>query len=174
MKKCLLILMLGILFNKVYPQTAARNVSPAAGSNAGSLPGKNADHAAAHYFQPDEGCIWCVLNVKSRLANGSPKLYKAKCEINFLPGFETVAGDDFDAFIDPHAVLCDTLRCTNPDMITGAPALVKNERQSYYGMPIASNGGKTSLYSKNYLRQYYLRQTPGNGKYFYDIAADPR
>jgi hypothetical protein len=160
-----------ILFDKIYPQTIVRNVLPAAGSNAGILPYKSVNHSATHSILHDEGCAWCVLNVKNRLPNGGPTLYKAKCEINFLPGFETVAGDNFDAFIDPAAVTCDTSGCTNPDMITGAPALVKNDKHTNYRLPVSFNAGKPA-YDKNYLQQYYLRQTSMYRKYFNDIAGN--
>jgi hypothetical protein len=112
----------------------------------------------ATYNVPGNGdCVWCILNVNRRVQNDPVKNYTARCAVNFLPGFETVPGDNFDISINPDAIMCDTLPCTIPDIITGAPALVKNEIKLNYPSLFTYFALKPTLYNKNYLKQYKLQ-----------------
>ena len=166
MKKYLLLFVMSILFNKLYSQTDVSNALPMAANNANNLLNSSSNHLVTYSAPADEGCVWCLLNVNNRLQNGFTKVYTAKCEINFLPGFESVAGDNFDAFINPAAVVCDSLRCTDRDIITGTPALVINAVHTNYQWPFKYSVSKTVLQNKNYLQQYYFRQALIHQKHF--------
>ena len=172
MKKYLLLFMMSILFNKLYAQTDVTHALPLAINNANSQLYKNSNHLVTYSVLADEGCVWCLLNVKNRLQNGLTKVYTAKCEINFLPGFESVAGDNFEAFINPAAIVCDTSRCNNPDIITGTPALVINAVYTNYQWLFKYSADKAVLQNKNYLQQYYFRQALIHQKHFNDIAGN--
>jgi hypothetical protein len=112
----------------------------------------------ATYNVPGNGdCVWCILNVNRRVQNDPVKNYTAKCEVNFLPGFETVPGDNFDVYINPDAIMCDTSGCTDPNMISMAPALVKNEIKLNSPSSFTYFALKPTLYNKNYLKQYKLQ-----------------
>ena len=172
MKKYLLLFMMSILFNKLYAQTDVTHALPLAINNANSQLYNNSNHLVTYSALADEGCVWCLLNVKNRLQNGLTKVYTAKCEINFLPGFESVAGDNFEAFINPAAVVCDPSRCTDPDITTGSPALVINAFHINYQWPFTYSTNKALLQNKNYLQQYYLKQVSIHQKHMNDIAGN--
>jgi hypothetical protein len=110
------------------------------------------------YNVPGNGdCVWCILNVNRRVQNDPVKNYTARCAVNFLPGFETVPGDNFDISIKPDAIICDTLPCTNPEIITGAQVLVNNEIKLNPPSSFTYFALKSTLYNKTYLKQYRLQ-----------------
>jgi YD repeat-containing protein len=97
-------------------------------------------------------CGSCVLNVNSRAQYGQPGQYIAKCEINFLPDFESVVNDDFIAYIDTALVPCDTA-CPKPVILSTQGGYFTEGTPYYYinvnyQLPASCSNCKIFMYNQ--------------------------
>ena len=91
-------------------------------------------------------CGSCILNVTSRAQYGQPVQYIAKCEINFLPNFESVVSDNFETFIDPALLSCDT-NCTKPVITNIVPYGSSKSFNVFYQIPPGKDSCRIFMYN---------------------------
>jgi hypothetical protein len=181
MKKYLLIILLSASFHYLFAQTDSP--ADAQGDNkvqnemvwnfaTAKMPAFSGNHM--RYIAPDvwgltsgysSGCVLCALNINRRIPGEQITVYKAKCEIHFLPGFESAANDNWDAVIDVNAVLCDSTRCADPDTNNGMPAIVKNNNEMPCQVLFTCYMHRVHLYSRNYPAQTGFRDIAGIAGY---------
>jgi hypothetical protein len=63
------------------------------------------------------------------------------------------------------AVLCDSIRCTDPNTNNSMPAIVKNNNEMPYQVPFTCYIHQAGLYSRNYLAQNGIRDMAGIAGY---------
>jgi hypothetical protein len=173
MKKYLLILLAGACFHNLYAQTSIKAGIPEPGKTQDenlwsftsakrpALFDINMQYAFFNTAAFKDGCVFCALNLTRRVPGEQVTVYKAKCEINFLPGFESAANDNWVAYIDPNAILCEPADCTDPVNAGKFPAIVKKSNNKTYRASSACYIHKAGLYYRNYFTQTGIRDLAG-------------
>jgi RHS repeat-associated protein len=120
--------------------------------NDNNLPQQNSDinnvsNVTDNSTRLSVNCVFCVLNVNNRAQYNQPVRYKAKCEINFLPGFESLPSDNFEAIIDTNAILCYTTGCVKPIITSNVPEFVNSVIHVNYQLPANCDSCKLKVYS---------------------------
>jgi hypothetical protein len=127
MKKYFFIIPLALSYYNLLSQTDSRQAVPVSEGTQQPLI-KSAEPfgntGALHTL--NKTCFLCEYNIFNRIPGEPVKQYAATCVINFMPGFESASTDNWDAFIDPKAVRCDSANCTYPAN-TIIPEFVKND-----------------------------------------------
>jgi RHS repeat-associated protein len=105
------------------------------------------NHSQLHKTETERlSCLLCIVNVYNRAQFGQPISYRAKCEINFLPGFESLVNDNFEAYIVPNAPVCDSVSCVKPVINNVVFNWAGNEVQINYTLPINCDTCKLKVY----------------------------